>query len=199
MKSRRRDHGDGTTIAVAGRMTILPKLERLSLPSIWRSVWIAAVVMSGCAHAPRSYVFSTPRATGQALDVLAQSLVKGGHRISRIDRQSAEIITYWEDTGYRFRETDDLEDETNVFLRFHVTMSDVGAERRVTVRADAERCVPYRAVATSSQVVSTCLDMQGTLPTQQRVLDALGARLSAALSSAERQPPSPLAQANGGA
>jgi hypothetical protein len=145
----------------------------------------------GCAHPSRAYVAAVAVAPGAAadagadggaLDVLAQALVQDGHRVGALDRQSGELTTLWEDTGYRYRETDDLEDETSVFLRFHVRMVEVGAERQLWVSADSERCVPYRAAVTSTGVGSTCLDMHGILPGHQKVVEALGRRLSAALA-----------------
>jgi hypothetical protein len=147
------------------------------------SLVLGLVVGSGCAHPSRPYVFSVPPPRDGAIDLLARTLVKSGHRVSQIDRKNAEITTYWEDTGYRYRETDDLEDETSVFLRFHVKLADLGANHEVRVTGESERCVPYRAVVTATEVVSTCLDMPRILPSHQKVLNALGRRLSEALTS----------------
>lgn len=151
------------------------------------AVLLSVLLGSGCAHAPRTYVFNTPRPNDQALDLLASSLSQRGHKVSRVDRRTAEITTLWEDTGYRWRETEDLQDETNIFLRFHVEMSNVGIEHQVRVRAEVQRCVPYNAIVTPSEVLSTCLKMKGMLPTHQKVVDDLGQFLSAALSA----PPKP--------
>lgn len=151
------------------------------------AVLLTMLLGPGCAHAPRSYVFSTPRPNDEVLDLLASSLSQRGHKVSRVDRRNAEITTYWEDTGYRWRETEDLEDETNIFLRFHVEMSNVGIEHQVSVRADVQRCVPYRAIVTPTEVLPTCLKMKGMLPTHQKVVDDLGQYLSAALSAPPKQ------------
>jgi hypothetical protein len=126
---------------------------------------------------------SVPSPSDGAIDLLARTLVKSGHRVSDVDRKNAEITTYWEDTGYRYRETDDLEDETSIFLRFHVKVADAGANHEVRVTLESERCVPYRAVVTATEVVSTCLDMPRILPSHQKVLNDLGRRLSEALAS----------------
>lgn len=106
--------------------------------------------------------------------------------MSHVDRKGAELTTYWEDTGYRYRETEDLEDETNVFVRYHVAISGVAGEHRVSVRADVQRCVPYRAAITAREVVSSCLGMKGLLPRHQKALDNLGRELSSALSPGPR-------------
>jgi hypothetical protein len=153
--------------------------DRALLPALVLGLTIA----SGCAHPSRPYVFSVPPPNDGAIDLLARTLVKSGHRVSAVDRKNAEITTYWEDTGYRLRETDDLEDETSVFLRFHVKVADVGANHEVRVTVESERCVPYRAVVTATEVVSTCLDMPRILPSHQAVLNDLGRRLSEALIS----------------
>ncbi|HMC93873.1 MAG TPA: hypothetical protein VKO16_03785 [Polyangia bacterium] len=159
---------------------------RSSSPSLLFGVLLGL----GCAHPSRAYVAAVPVAPGAAaevgaiggaLDVLARALARDGHRVGALDRKSGEITTLWEDTGYRYRETDDLEDETSVFLRFHVRTVEVGAERQVWVSADSERCVPYRAALTSTGVGSTCLHMHGVLPSHQKVVEALGRRLSAVL------------------
>jgi hypothetical protein len=99
-----------------------------------------------------------------------------------IDSERAEILTYWEDTRYRFRETGDQEDETNIFLRYRVQL--VPGDKQVTVTAEAQRCVPYRAVITRTEVLSTCVKMDRIFGTQQRTVDQLGQTLAASLGGA---------------
>lgn len=159
--------------------------DRALLPS----VVLGLIFGAGCAHPSRPYVFSVPPPNERAIDLLARTLVKSGHRVSAVDRKNAEITTYWEDTGYRLRETDDLEDETSIFLRFHVKVADVGAKHEVRVTVESERCVPYRAVVTATEVVSTCLDMPRIIPSHQEVLNDLGRRLSEALTSVPNAQP----------
>jgi hypothetical protein len=149
---------------------------------ITRWIILAAVAGTGCAHPPRAYVFNTqPKA--DAVAVLAGSLARQGHQVAAIDRQKAEIVTYWEDTRYRFRETDDLEDETNIFLRYHVQVRQ--GDNQVTVSAEAQRCVPYRAVVTPAEVLSTtCIKMTKIFGTQQQAVERLGQVLAASLAGA---------------
>ena len=120
-------------------------------------------------------------APAAAVDRAAASLAQQGHAVSSVDRHHATITTYWEDTGYRYRETDDLEDETTIFLRYHVDVRPGAAGQQVSVSAEAQRCVPYRAVITRTEVVSTCVKMSGLLPTQQRTVDEVGRRLASSL------------------
>ena len=148
-----------------------------------RLSFLTAIVVAGCASAPRPYTFTTAASKPSALDALAQGLIKDGHRVGSIDRTQGSIVTYWEDTGYRWRETDDLEEETNVFLRFHVQLSPTAAGQSVAVTAHVQRCVPYQAAITPSEVRSTCLKMDGILPSHQTKVDELGTTLSTALSA----------------
>lgn len=145
------------------------------------SRWVLLTVLAGtgCAHPPQPYVFNNPKG-GDAVLVVAKALVRQGHRLAFVDRQNVELVTYWEDTKYRFRETDDLEDETNVFLRYHVQFRDHDNQIRVT--ADAQRCVPYRAEIRPTEVISTCIKMNGIFGTQQRAVETLGQNLAAALA-----------------
>ena len=136
---------------------------------------------AGCAHPPRPYVFATARPAGDTLTVLATALAHQGHRVAAVDRAGAEVVTYWEDTGYHFRETDDLEAETNIFLRYRVRVG--GGDNQVTVRAEAQRCVPSGVIITREGVESTCIKMDGIFGTQQQAVDRLGAGLAAAVAA----------------
>lgn len=146
------------------------------------SILLAVVLGAGCAHPPRAFTFTAP-ATGVAtVDRVAASLARQGHSVSAVDRRGAEVTTYWEDTGYRYRETDDLDDQTTIFLRFHVDLRPATGGQEVSVRAEAQRCVPSRAVITRSEVLSTCVKMDRLLVTHQRTVDELGRRLAASLA-----------------
>ena len=47
------------------------------------------------------------REARDAVDHCRGRPVRQGLRSAFVDRQNAELVTYWEDTRYRFRETDD--------------------------------------------------------------------------------------------
>lgn len=145
--------------------------------------WIlfAALAGAGCAHAPRPYVFtSDARPADQVVSTLAQALTRQGHQVAEMDARHGQLVTLWEDTHYRFRETDDLEDETSVFVRYHVQLDPV--DRHVSVVAEAQRCVPYRAIVTPNGMQSTCVKMDRIFTTQQRAVDQLGQALAASLA-----------------
>jgi hypothetical protein len=148
-----------------------------------RWILLAALAGAGCAHAPREYVFDSPKPISRSTaEVLAGSLAHQGHQVAAVDPDKGEILTYWEDTRYRFRETDDQEDETSVFLRYRVQFRP--GDSHVTVSAEAQRCVPYRAVVTRTEVQSTCIKMDRIFGTQQRAVEQLGQSLAASLASA---------------
>jgi hypothetical protein len=146
---------------------------------------------SACGHTPRAYTFEAAQPAGQALDLLARSLQADGHKISRVDQKQGEIVTYWEDTRYRWRETEDLEHDTTIFLRYHVRVSPTDQARRVSVTADVQRCAEDSAVISPYEVIGTCLKMDVLLPSHQQALDKLGQQLSGALASSR---PTPAAQ-----
>ena len=144
-----------------------------------RLILLAAVVATGCAHPAQPYVLNNAKG-GDAVMIVAKSLVRQGHKLAFVDRKNTELVTYWEDTKYRFRETDDLEDETNVFLRYHVQFHEHDNQIRVT--AEAQRCVPYRAEIKGTEVLSTCIKMDRIFGTQQRAVERLGQSLAASLA-----------------
>lgn len=146
------------------------------------SILLAVLLGAGCAHPPRTFTFTTPSPDGATVDRVAASLARQGHSVSAVDRRGSEVTTYWENTGYRYRETNDLEDETTVFLRFHVDVRPATGGQEVSVRAEAQRCVPSRAVITRTEVISTCIKMNRLLVTHQREVDELGRRLAASLA-----------------
>jgi len=143
-------------------------------------IFLAALVGTGCVHAPQPYVFNNPKGN-DAVMVVAKSLVKQGHKLAFVDHKNAELVTYWEDTKYRFRETDDYWEGTNVFLRYHVQFQEHDNQIRVT--AEAQRCVPLQAEISSTAVMSTCYPMDFVFATQQRKVEQLGQNLAAALAT----------------
>jgi hypothetical protein len=145
-------------------------------------VLLGIVAGGGCVHAPRPFTFTTQAPAPAAVDRLAASLARQGHAVSAVDRTGATVTTYWEDTGYRYRETPDLEDETNIFLRFHVAVRPAAAGSEVTVSAESQRCVPHRAVVTRDEVRSTCVKMDRLITSHQRKVDELGRTLAAAVA-----------------
>lgn len=148
--------------------------------NVTRWILLAAVVGTGCAHPPQPYVFNNPKG-GDAVMVVAKSLLRQGHKLAFVDRKNAEVVTYWEDTKYRFRETDDYWDGTNIFLRYHVQFR--GQDNQIRVSADAQRCVPTQVEITPTEVISTCYKMDFVFGTQQRKVDQLGKNLAAALAA----------------
>jgi hypothetical protein len=151
-----------------------------------RSIQIAllgAVLGAGCMHAPRPFTFTTQAPAAAAVDRVAASLTRQGHAVSAVDRGGATVTTSWEDTGYRYRETPDMEDETNVFLRFHVEVRPAASGSQVVVSAESQRCVPRRPVVMSTDVQqAACVKMSRLITSHQRTVDDLGRTLAAAVA-----------------
>jgi len=146
---------------------------------ISRSIFIAIVAGTGCAHQPCAYVFTgiTP-ADANTVIFLAETLEHQGHHVATIDRDKGEILTYWEDTRYRVHDTDDLDDET-IFLRYRVRVRLGGNQVRVT--SEAQRCVSFGAVITRAEVRSECSKMSYVFGTQQRATERVGQGVAASL------------------
>jgi hypothetical protein len=144
---------------------------------------LGAVLAGGCTHAPRPFTFTTQAPASAAVDRVAASLARQGHAVSAVDRRGATVTTYWEDTGYRYRETPDLEDQTNIFLRFHVEVRPSTSGSEVVVSAESQRCVPHRAVVTRTEVQqASCVKMDGLITSHQHTIDDLGRTLAAAVA-----------------
>jgi hypothetical protein len=158
--------------------------SKLGLPAIGLASLLAGP-LAGCAHPPKAYVFSVPpQQASQSLELLARRLEAEGHHVAKIDRNAHQVASQWEDTHYRFRETPDQEHETNIFVRYRVSVAGASpADQVVTLTADVQRCAADSAYVTVLGVSGTCVQMKRMMPTHQRALDELGQRLSAALSA----------------
>jgi hypothetical protein len=109
---------------------------------------------------------------------LAETLEHEGHHVAAIDRDKGEILTYWENTRYRFHDTDDLDDET-IFLRYRVQVRP--GDNQVSVTSEAQRCVAFGAVIARMEVRSECSEMRDVFGTQQRATERVGQDLAASL------------------
>jgi hypothetical protein len=147
-----------------------------------RIALLGLLLGAGCAHAPQPFTFTTTAPAPTAIDRVAASLAREGHAVSAVDRRAATVTTYWQDTGYRYRETADLENETNIFLRLHVAVRPTAAGSEVTISAESQRCVSSGAVVTRDAVISTCVKMNRLVTRHQRSLDDLGRKLSASVA-----------------
>ena len=147
---------------------------------IGRWIFVAVIAGTGCAHQPFTYVFTSTKATAtNTVAFLAATLESQGHRVAAIDREKGEILTYWEDTKYRDHEADDFEEETAIYVRYHIRVRT--GDGQVSVTSEAERCVPYRAVITRTEVRSQCDTLTYIFGPQQPATERLGQRLAASL------------------
>jgi hypothetical protein len=143
---------------------------------------LALLLGTGCSFAPRTYVFQTPRPRDEALDLLARRLEQEGHKVSSIDRHTAELVTYWEKASSELRD-DGSDPATAVFVRYHIELQTVEVDHKVKVSAELQRCAADTFTVTASEVVGGCQDIGRAPAGMKATLDDLGRRLSAQLSS----------------
>ncbi len=149
-----------------------------------------AVGLAACAHAPKPYTF-VANPTGNDVDVVVQTLEASGLKPAAIDRNQGMVTTYWFDTGYQFRDTDirdSVQYPTNVFLRYRITLRREGGKETVVLDTDVKRCAPLDATVTASDVIGSCEPTTTLFPSQQKQVDALGAKLRQALGGAAARP-----------
>jgi hypothetical protein len=155
------------------------------MKSIHVTAFVLTLGAASCAHAPQPYTFTAQRAPDD-IDVVVRTLEANGLVPASIERASGTVTTRWFDTGYRFREIDDFRDsdyETNIYLRYHVTLLRDGDKDTVMLHADVQRCSPDDSYVIPAGVVGSCQPMSIVFPTQQKQVDALGDRLRLALAS----------------
>jgi hypothetical protein len=148
-----------------------------------------AVALSSvaCAHAPKPYTFAyeQPR---NAVDVVVKTLAANGFKDVAVDPAKNTVMTRWFDTGYRFREVNEIDNGpyreyyTDVFLRYKISLMNKDGHQTVVLETDVQRCAPTDSMITSRGVVGTCLPMSVVFPTQQKQVDDLGSKLKLALA-----------------
>ncbi len=147
-----------------------------------------ALGIAACAHQPKPYVFDSEQATND-IDIVVKTLRESGLQPAQIDSVRGSVITYWFDTGYRFRESDILEPiqyPTNIFLRYRVGLRRDREKETIVLDTDVQRCAPLDSTITRDGVSGSCYPMTVLFPTQQRQVDALGERLRQALGGLGR-------------
>jgi len=140
-----------------------------------------------CAHSPQPYSFTLEQPRNAA-DVVVQTLAANGFKEVAVDPSKTTIMTRWFDTGYRYREINEIDNGpfreyyTDVFLRYRVSLMNRNGQHTVTLETDVQRCSPTDAVITSGAVEGSCLPMTVVFPTQQKQVDELGTKLRLALA-----------------
>lgn len=157
------------------------KLSRISF------VLVLSGALVSCAHSVQDRTFSVTSgdSPNQALDRVLETLADEKLAAGRVDRAAGTVVTRWFDTGYRFREIDDnqpVDYYTDVFLRHHISLVNVGGKLDVSVSTDVQRCAPLDAVITATDVQGSCRPMNGIFPTQQQAIDRLVEELRKAVS-----------------
>jgi hypothetical protein len=105
-----------------------------------------------------------------------------------VDPAKNTVTTSWFDTGYRFREVNEIDNGpyreyyTDVFLRYRVSLMNKNGQQTVQLETDVQRCSPTDSVITAKGVDGSCLPMTFVFPTQQNQVDELGTKLKLALA-----------------
>ena len=148
-----------------------------------------AVALSSvaCAHAPQPYTFAYEKPKN-AVDLVVKALAANGFNDVAVDPAKNTVMTRWFDTGYRFREINEIDNgphreyDTDVFLRYRISLMNKNGQQTLVLDADVQRCSPTDSVITSKGVEGSCLPMTVMFPTQQKQVADLGSKLKLALA-----------------
>jgi len=148
---------------------------------------VVALTSVACAHPPKPYTFTLEQPRSP-VGVVVQTLATNGFKNVAVDSAKNTVTTRWFDTGYRFREINDIDNGpkreyyTDVFLRYRISLINENGHEKVTLETDVQRCAPTDSVITSQGVDGSCLPMTVVFPTQQKQVDDLGSKLKRALA-----------------
>ena len=140
-----------------------------------------------CAHSPQPYSFTLEQPRN-AVDVVVKTLAANGFKEVAVDPSKTMVTTRWFDTGYRFRDINEIDNGpyreyyTDVFLRYRISLMTNNGQQKVTLETDVQRCSPTDSVITSRGVDGSCLPMTFVFPSQQKQVDELGTKLKLALA-----------------
>jgi hypothetical protein len=145
--------------------------------------WLALLTLSACTQAQRPYSFRTPAPEARAMGTVARVLADEGYEVQHADESLGVIQTKWkESTDSCYHPGPDAR-TAYVVRRYTAMLAPSGGASDVTLRLDA-KCCPDTGIPAADL---NCIDLEGAHDAQQKELDALGARLQAALAS----PPTP--------
>ena len=135
----------------------------------------AVLLLAGCPSAQTPYSFTASSESGAAVDTAARTLAAQGYEVGRADRQSGIVTSKWVAYGQA--------DANGILVhRFTVILAPAGQGSNVTIRMDVEHCPPGGYNVGDVEVKGTCQVIDGVFPGDQKAIDALGAKLKAALT-----------------
>ncbi len=153
------------------------------------AVGVATFAFSSLACAHQQPLAFTVGQRSDTMAVVGSTLAGEGLTTAAVDRRKGTITTQWFDTGYRFRDVSAIDDvvgprgETDVFLRYRISVNEEAGQQIVTVEPEVQRCEPQDAVITSDGVRGTCLPMSEPLSPQRKQAEQLMSKLRTALSA----------------
>ena len=132
------------------------------------------VALVACVSPQTPVTFLTPTMPARALDTVVRTLAAEGQSPASVDRQANVVQTEWQNTGFGYGQVQGV--NATIVRRYTVTLALWEAGTNVTVRMDAKRCP-------AGDLRATCEEASGIPGSMQKDLDALGAKLRAALAA----------------
>jgi CheY-like chemotaxis protein len=158
----------------------------------WQVVCAPAVLIAiGCTHPqrPQPYSFVGSLPAEKTTEILARALETSGQVLEIADARAGVLLTAWTNSGYHFHEppfedASDLDQETDVYRRYHLAISQPDAPGSTTVRleVEAKRCRPGVQV-TRRELFGICEGIENVFPGLQRDLDRLGTQIQQAVNA----------------
>lgn len=141
--------------------------------------WLALLTLSACTQAQRPYSFRAPTTEATAMGTVARVLADEGYEVQRTNQSLGVLQTNWkESTDSCYHPGPDAR-TAYIVRRYTATLAPSGEASDVTLRLE-KKCCPDTGIPAAEP---NCIDLEGAHDAQQRELDALGARLQAALAS----------------
>ncbi len=152
-------------------MAALMKYARLVAASFLLAL---PLLVAACVSPQTPHSFLTPATTARAIDTVARTLAAEGQAPANVDREAKVVQTEWQNTGFGYGQVQGV--NATIVRRYTVTFVMWEAGTNVTVRVDAKRCA-------AGDVRGACEEASGIPGSMQKDLDALAAKLRAALAA----------------
>lgn len=141
--------------------------------------WLALLTLSACTQAQRPYSFRTPATGATATVTVARVLADEGYEPRSADENPGLIQTKWKESMDSCYHPGPDARTAYVVRRYTATLAPSGGASDVTLRLEA-KCCPDTGIPAAEL---NCSELEGAHDAQQKELDALGAKVQAALGS----------------
>jgi hypothetical protein len=146
-------------------------------------IQILAVValLAACGGPQKPAVFVTSATLDTGIDTVSRTLAADGQGMPTVDRKAGIVTTAWKDSGFLYGQVQGT--NATILRRFTVVLAPAESGSNVTVRIDAKRCAQGGFSIDGSDVRGPCEEISVIPGSFQEDIDALGAKLRAALAS----------------